>query len=469
MVLLKTIKQREIYAMAIVSQNQNEKELSNTISCFFRDFNIGDILHKANAYKEKGVPVIDIFKYKLCNIFSDRSFYMQLKTNSYNESFAKNTYYRFMNSAKTNWLRFTTILASKVAKVISDTSSKDRVNVFIIDDSLFSRTSCKATELAAKVFDHCSMTFKLGYRLMALVWSDGSTVVPVNSCLLSSQNSEKILGPDKTIDGRSIAGRRRKLSKTKGTTVMLELIKTALREGLSANYVLFDTWFSAPAQLIDVKHLGLDAIAMIKKTSKIRYIYNGERLSINKIYGICKKRRGRSKYLLSVEVTVEKEGKRIPAKIVCVRNKNNKKDWIALISTDTSLSEEEIIRIYGKRWQIEVFFKTCKSMLNLVGECHSISYDALTAHVAIVFTRYMLIALTNRQNQDLRTLGEVFYFLVDELADITFSNALSIIMESVFQSIYKNFEFTEEQMTQFIMDFVLGLPEYMQEALAKAA
>ena len=52
------------------------------------------------------------------------------------------------------------------------------------------------------------------------------------------------------------------------------------------------------------------------------------------------------------------------------------------------LSEEEIIRIYGKRWQIEVFFKTCKSYLQLVSECHSLTYDALTAHVAIVFVRY---------------------------------------------------------------------------------
>lgn len=86
----------------------------------------------------------------------------------------------------------------------------------------------------------------------------------------------------------------------------------------------------------------------------------------------------------------------IPAKIICVRNKKNSKDWIAFICPDTSLSEKEIIRIYGKRWQIEVFFKTCKSMLNLVGECHSLSYDALTAHVAIVFTRYMLLALTWR-------------------------------------------------------------------------
>ena len=55
---------------------------------------------------------------------------------------------------------------------------------------------------------------------------------------------------------------------------------------------------------------------------------------------------------------------KIPAKIVCVRNKKNKKDWIAFLCTNPDLSEEEIIRIYGKRWQIEVFFKTCKSIFS---------------------------------------------------------------------------------------------------------
>ena len=37
------------------------------------------------------------------------------------------------------------------------------------------------------------------------------------------------------------------------------------------------------------------------------------------------------------------------------------------------------------------------------GECHSLSYDALTAHVAIVLTRYMLIAMEQCQNEDQRT------------------------------------------------------------------
>ena len=455
--------------MSIIPQNQKDEELFNTISRFFKTFRIGDLLRKCNACKQKGVPTLEIFKYKLCNIFSDRSMYMQIKTNSYRESFSKNTFYRFLDSAKTNWLRFTTLLSKKVIGSLEPLTSNDRINAFIVDDSLFERTSCKKTELGAKVFDHCDRRYKKGFRLLSLLWTDGNTAVPVNSCLLSSTQDKNILGPEESFDGRSLAGKRRKLSRTKGTKAMLELISNALSAGIDADYVLFDTWFSSPAQLIDIKNLGLDAIAMIRKSSKIRYLYNGERLNLHKIYGMNKKRRGRSRYLLSVKVEIEKDGILIPAKIVCVRNKKNRKDWVPFICTDTDLSEEEIIRIYGKRWQIEVFFKTCKSMLNLVGECHSLSYDALTAHVAIVFTRYMLLALTGRQNQDLRTLGEIFFFLSDELADITFAYAFGIILQAMIDSIHKHFQITDEQMDAFINDFYLGLPDYMQSALAKAA
>ena len=128
---------------------------------------------------------------------------------------------------------------------------------------------------------------------------------------------------------------------------MLELLKEALKAGHHADYVFFDTWFANQSQRIAVKDLGLDAITMIKKSSRIRYEYEGKMLDIKKIFGICRKRRGRSKYLLSVNVMVGKEQK-IPAKIVCVRNKNKKNDWIAFICTNQELSEEEIIRIYGK-------------------------------------------------------------------------------------------------------------------------
>lgn len=245
---------------------------------------------------------------------------------------------------------------------------------------------------------------------------------------------------------RTLAGKRRKLAQTKAPEAMLTLLSTAVSAGLSAEYVLFDTWFSNPAQITAINSMGMDVIAMIKKSSRIR------------------KRCGRSKYLLSVDVMVGKENP-IPAKIVCVRNKLNHKDWLAFIFTDASLSEEEIIRIYGKRWQIEVFFKTCKSMLNLIGECHSLSYDALTAHVAIVFTRYMLLAIEQRQNEDQRTLGELFFFLVDEMADITFCRSLSILMDALMASLQVILKLSDEQLAVFTADFEARLPKYLRNAL----
>ena len=450
---------------SILPQDQVGQDLFNAISSFFCTFGIGNLLRKCNAQKEKGVPILDIFKYKLCNVFSDRSMYMQQKTGSFKESFSKNTFYRFLNSPKTNWLRFTTLLSKKVVDKVEPLTDDERVNAFIVDDSLFERTSCKKTELGSRVFDHTSMKYRKGYRLMTLGWTDGNTFLPINSCLLASSKEHNLIGPVEQFDGRSLAAKRRKFAQMKGTEVMIELLRNAHSAGHSADYVLFDTWFSSPAQLIAVKNLGLDSIAMIKKSSRIYYEYEGEQLSIKKIFGICKKRRGRSKYLLSVNVMVGKE--KIPAKIVCVRNKKNKKNWIAFICTNPELSEEEIIRIYGKRWQIEVFFKTCKSYLNLISECHSLTYDALTAHVAIVFTRYLMIAMEQRRNEDDRTLGEIFYFFTDELSDISFGESFQIIITAMIDSVCAIFQPTEEQLELFIEMFVGRLPEYIRNSLAK--
>lgn len=231
---------------------------------------------------------------------------------------------------------------------------------------------------------------------------------------------------------------------------MLEQIESGKRAGLSARYVLFDSWFSSPKTITALKQeQGLDTIAMVKKSSKIKYGYAGDRSNIKEIYSKNRKRRGRSKYLLSVNVTVG-DGE-IPAKIVCVRNKSKKKDWLAILSTDTSLSEEEIIRIYGKRWDIEVFSKSCKSYLRLVKECRSISYDALNAHIAIVFTRYMMLSVAQRRNENEKTLCELFFCLMD---DITFSQSMRITIDALMDSVMEYSHITEQQLEEFTTSFI---------------
>jgi hypothetical protein len=400
------------------------------------------------------------------------SFYMQHKLGKVREGFSKNTYYRFLMNPRTNWLRFTTMLSERIINGhIRPLTSENRDDCFVIDDSLYERAGFKRTELASWVFDHVSMRCKKGFRLRTLGWTDGCTFLPINYSLLASNDDEKILGPCNKVNKCTIAGKRRLIARQKATSVMIDLLKTALAAGHRAKYVLFDSWFSNPQQLLDIRKLGLNTIAMVKRSNKRFYLFEGKPMDIKQIFASSKKRRGRSRYLLSVSVKVGQDNNGengIDARIVCVRNRNNRKDWIAIICTDMSLSENDIIRIYGHRWDIEVFFKTCKSSLLLRKEYHGLSYDGLTAHVAMVFTRYMLLAVSKRDNEDDRTLGELFYIMIAEVADMTYHEAMQIIVEAMLATVQEEFHITDEQVETFYAKFMSKLPESMQHLLQAA-
>lgn len=209
-------------------------------------------------------------------------------------------------------------------------------------------------------------------------------------------------------------------------------------------------------------------IGMVKKTPKMFFRYNNEDMPLTSIYKKNKKKRGRSKYLLSVMIEVVKDGGVIPAKVVYVRNRNKKKDCLCLISTDISLNEEEIIRIYGKRWDTEVFFKVCKSYLNLSKECNALSYDAMTAHTAVVFTRYMMLSLESREANDQRSMGEILLYFTDEMSDITWIQAFQMLLEMFRTILADNTELSEEKIDELVDAFMNTLPIILKSRLQAA-
>lgn len=71
-----------------------------------------------------------------------------------------------------------------------------------------------------------------------------------------------------------------------------------------------------------------------------------------------------------------------------IRNRNKKSECLYLLSTDTSLKDTEIVRIYGNRWSIECFFKASNSFLKLGSEFQSRSY-ALQSLMAL-FVEHIL-------------------------------------------------------------------------------
>ena len=401
---------------SITQATQNDKQISKSIKRFFTRFHVSSALKASNAYKKKGVPVMEIFQYLFLLIFSNRSMYMNLITGRNTPDFAKDTVYRFMKMIQINWIRFTTILSARIIRdAIFPLDSEERANVFIIDDSMFERNRSKKAELLAKVYDHANHKYLFGFRMLTLGWSDGSSFLPVNSILLSTENRKNCINEATEVDKRTVGYKRRKLSLEKGTQAMLTLLDAAKKAAIPAKYVLFDSWFSSPRTLHAVKSMGYDVIGMVKKTPKMFFRYNGEDMSLTSIYNKNKKRRGRSRYLLSVMVDVVKDGEIIPAKVVYVRN--------------------------------------------------SLSYDAMTAHTAVVFTRYMMLSLESRESNDNRSLGELFLYFSDEMSDITWIQAFQMLFQMFRRMLSDNTELSDEKIAELADAFMNTHPVMLKTQL----
>ena len=182
---------------------ENEKRFSSRIQKFFRRYQISGILKKCNAYKEQGFSVVTLIQYLFCLVFRNRSMFLDMQSEKAPE-FRKDTVYRLKNSTHIDWKRFTTLLsASIITDTIEPLTSENRRNAFVVDDSIYERKGAKKAELLAKVYDHASHRFTRGFRMLTLGWSDGVTFLPVNACLLSSNQEKSRITESNPVDSKS--------------------------------------------------------------------------------------------------------------------------------------------------------------------------------------------------------------------------------------------------------------------------
>lgn len=191
--------------------------------------------------------------------------------------------------------------------------------------------------------------------------------------------------------------------------VVLELLKEAKAAKVPAQHVLFDSWFCSPASLHQIPAIGYDVIARVKKSEKLRFLFQGRMQNAKTIYRNQKKRRERSAYLLSVEVEAIKDGKHLPVRLVFVRN------------------------------------------------------------TSIVFARYMMLALEQRRQIDKRSIGELFFLTIDELEDLRYLDGLSLLLELLMKCAKEANILDEKQINQLLNLFLAKLPDLWEKCLKRCA
>lgn len=408
----------------MIYQNDKKENTQNQFSIALKELQIGKLLPKANITKSCSISAYEVFQFLLLLVFQGKNLFRFLNSKHKDQAVSKNTYYRFLNETSYNWSKFLLLLAVKVTAAFDALTRPERVKVLILDDSVIKRNRSKAVELFARLYHHVEHKCQKGFTLLTLSWSDGYSFIPTGFNMLSSASkSNRYNEVSDKIDHRTNGYKFRKESMMHKTDAAILLIKRALQAGIHADYVLMDTWFTTEPMIKEILNTGIDAIGMVKQL-KQRYAYRGKQYKLPELKKFVSFE-GAGNIFGSLVVTT-KTG--IPVKIVFVRNRNKKSECLYILSTDISLDNSEIVRIYRNRWSIECFFKSSKSFLKLGTEFQSHNYGAMVSHTTIVFTRYIILEWIRRNQNDQKTYGELFFMFCDDIQDMDLTNALQSLM-----------------------------------------
>ena len=446
----------------MIPQNHPDSRLSQ----FLLRLGLGSILKGAGIRKAAlGVAPQIVVQFLLGLIFSQRNFWRWLDTRSDDDlPFRKDVVYRFLNDPRWHWRRVLNQVARNVYQHVRPLSQHEAV--FALDDSLYDRSRSKVVELMGPVFDHTARRMRRGFRWLMVIWTDGQTSIPADFGLLTTQKVENRQPARPGIPPRSPGAARRREAILPAPTVAVALIQEALKNGLQAAYVVCDRWFTTPTFVSQiVRETGCDVIGMLKHGA-LRYEWKGRPMTLAQIYRALRGTWSRHDLQGSVVVQMPTSTGSIPVKLVFIRDRrSHSREWLAILCTDISLPDAEVVRLYGKRWDIETFFKVCKSFLGLAKEFQSRSYDALIAHTTLVCWRYLFLAEEIRSDQDLRSVGSLFFVMVDELADLTWAVVWDQIMAAFQATLRDQLDLTSDQVEALYQAFLSKLPAALRERI----
>lgn len=92
----------------------------------------------------------------------------------------------------------------------------------------------------------------------------------------------------------------------------------------------------------------------------------------------------------------------------------------------------------------------------------------MTAHTAVVFTRYMMLSLESRESNDNRSLGEHFLYFSDEMSDITWMQAFQMLLQMFRTTLDDNTELSEDKIDELVDTFMNTLPALLKTQLQAA-
>ncbi len=392
----------------------NDK-LKNPIYQTIQLLNLKTIMNKSNFSKKEGAEVHMVvlhFVYML--VMNKKIFTFR---NQSNDSFKKDVYYRLLANSSYNWRSLLSLSSLKILSLLHKIQDSKAIKVFIIDDTVEDKVGKNIEGSCDSIYSNKEKRKIRGLNIVSLNYSDGFSNFMLDFAIAMNKYARVAIDDfTNKVDHRSNAHKRR-LETMKGKLqIAIDMVKRAVNSGIYADYLLVDSWYSKPIFIKEMNELGLRVISRMTNNNKI-WNFLGKEKTLESIYNKFKelKTAKPGKYGKKIKFTyfsaVVEHKTAGKLKIVFIKTKEK---LIPIVSTDLKISDEEIIEIYKRRWDIEQGYKELREHFGFGKEENRI-YEALIARITLSMFTYNIVSYINRISNEPKTIGGLFKDLECEL------------------------------------------------------
>jgi len=392
----------------------NDK-LKNPVYQTIQLLNMKTILTKSNFSKKDGVAVHMVVLHFVYMLVMNKKIFTFMKQS--NDSFKKDVYYRLLANSSYNWRSLLSLSSLKILSLLHKIQDSKAVKVFIIDDTVEDKVGKNVEGSCDSLWSNKEKRKIRGLNIVSLNYSDGFSNFMLDFTIAMNKYA-RVAIEDFTnkIDHRTNAYKRRVETMQGKSQIAIDMVKRAVKSGIYADYLLVDSWYSKPVFIKAMNELGLRVISRMANNSRI-WNFIGKEKTLESIYNKFKelKTAKPGKYgkkirftYFSAVVEHKTAGK---LKIVFIKTKEK---LIPIVSTDLTISDEEIIAIYKRRWDIEQGYKELREHFGFGKEENRI-YEALIARITLSFFTYNIVSYINRISNEPKTIGGLFKDLECEL------------------------------------------------------
>lgn len=230
-----------------------------------------------------------------------------------------------------------------VKPTVREVEQQSAPSYLILDDTVEAKPYTDESELICWHFDHTVGKSVKGVNQLSSLFYSAEVSLPIGM---------ELVRKDQWITDKK-TGKQKRVASTDKQVLFRQMVSSACHNLFKVDYVLSDNWFASAENMRHIKGRHKTNFIMPLKTNRKAVVLGqDEQKRIDEL----QLQEGQA-----VEIQLEQVGFPLLLTKAVYHNKDGSQGVLYLVSSDLSLSGEQIKDVYGNRWKVEEMYKSVKS------------------------------------------------------------------------------------------------------------